>query len=115
MRAAWAGCKGRMNLADVAGRNRIAREALARAIASGTPLPTLHETAQRMWEADSLITLLGKLDADKLPAREGRAVGECQARAVEEWLAAYVDLRVNAAGGKSRAGPRPVGSMPRPG
>ena len=49
--------------------------------------------ADRLWRAESLVDLLGKMDPDKLPPDEGRAVGECQAKAVEEWLSAYVDLR----------------------
>lgn len=47
----------------------------------------------RLWEADSIIELLGKLDVEKLPPEEGRAVGECQAKAVEDWIAAYADLK----------------------
>ncbi len=53
----------------------------------------LEDSVARMWRADSLIALLGKLNVDKLPPHERRAVGECQAKAVDEWLAAYVDLR----------------------
>ena len=51
------------------------------------------EIAARMWQADSVIALLGKLDVERLPPHEGRAVGEVQAKAVDEWLAAYIDLR----------------------
>ena len=43
-----------------------------------------------MWQADSVIALLGKLDVERLPPHEGRAVGEVQAKAVDEWLAAYI-------------------------
>lgn len=50
----------------------------------------------RIWEAESVIAILGKLDPDRLPPGEGRAVGECQARAVESWLAAYLDLSAGA-------------------
>jgi hypothetical protein len=46
-----------------------------------------------MWHADSVIALLGKLDVERLPLHEGRAVGEVQAKAVDDWLAAYIDLR----------------------
>ena len=52
-----------------------------------------HETATRMWKADSLISLLGKLDPERMPPHEGRAIGEAQAQAVDDWLAAYIDLR----------------------
>ena len=51
------------------------------------------DSAERLWRAENLVALLGKMDVDRLPPHEGRAVGECQARAVEEWLAAYLDLR----------------------
>jgi hypothetical protein len=45
----------------------------------------------RIWEAEGVIAILGKMDPERLPAAEGRAVGECQACAVESWLAAYLD------------------------
>jgi hypothetical protein len=51
------------------------------------------EIAARMWQADSVIALLGKLDVERLPPHESRAVGEVQAKAVDDWLAAYIDLR----------------------
>ena len=51
------------------------------------------DTATRMWQADSVIALLGKLDVERLPFDESRAVGEVQAKAVDDWLAAYIDLR----------------------
>lgn len=51
---------------------------------------------RRIWEAESVIAILGKMDPDRLPLAEGRAVGECQARAVESWLAAYLDLSEDA-------------------
>ena len=52
--------------------------------------------ADRLWRAESLIDLFGKMDPERLPPEEGRAVGECQAKAVEEWLSAYAELRVQA-------------------
>jgi hypothetical protein len=58
------------------------------------------ETAARMWQADSVIALLGKLDIERLPPHEGRAVGEVQAKAVDDWLAAYIDLREGEAGSR---------------
>lgn len=39
--------------------------------------------------ADSVITLLGKLDASAFPWDERIAVGACQAKAIEAWLEAY--------------------------
>lgn len=54
------------------------------------------EPAMRMWEADSIIELLAKLDVEKLPTAESRAVGECQAKAVEDWLSAYAESRTRA-------------------
>ena len=50
-------------------------------------------SAERLWRAESLVDLLGKMDLEKLPPHEGKAVGECQAKAMDEWLAAYVALR----------------------
>jgi hypothetical protein len=64
----------------------------------------------RMWKADSIIALLGKLDVDRLPLHESQAVGICQARAVDEWLAAYADLRRRE---RYRATPHRAGSRAR--
>jgi hypothetical protein len=47
---------------------------------------------RRIWEAEGVIAILGKMNPESLPPAESRAVGECQARAVESWLAAYLDL-----------------------
>ena len=60
------------------------------------------EIAARMWQADNLIALLGKFDVERLPPHEGRAVGEVQAKAVDEWLAAYIDLREGEPGRRER-------------
>jgi hypothetical protein len=51
------------------------------------------EPAERMWEADSVVSLLAKMDPEKLPPHERQAVGSCQAEAVENWLAAYIEFR----------------------
>ena len=51
------------------------------------------DSQARMWKADSIIALLGKLDVERLPLQEGQAVGACQARAVDEWLSAYAEMR----------------------
>ena len=57
------------------------------------PNITGREYARRqIWEAEGVIAILGKLDPERLPPAESGAVGECQARAVESWLAAYLDL-----------------------
>jgi hypothetical protein len=55
--------------------------------------PSGAEPAARMWEAESIVALLAKMDPDQLPDHEGQAVGACQARAVEDWLAAYIESR----------------------
>jgi hypothetical protein len=72
--------------------------------------PTMHPNMsereyarRRIWEAEGVIAILGKMDAERLPPAESRAVGECQARAVESWLAAYLDLAdAEKSGGRSR-------------
>lgn len=61
-----------------------------------------HETDERLWKAESLIALLGKMNLDRLPAHESQAVGECQAKAMDDWIAAYADR--NEAGGRSDFG-----------
>ena len=53
----------------------------------------LDDNVTRMWAADSLVHFIGKLDLDRLPPNEGRALAECQGHAMEAWLAAYADLR----------------------
>jgi hypothetical protein len=52
-----------------------------------------NDSVARMWAADSLAQLIGMLDLDRLPAAEGQALAECQARAVDSWLADYAELR----------------------
>ena len=49
--------------------------------------------SDRMWKADSVIAILGRLDLDRLPTHEARAVRESQAKAVDDWLSAYVESR----------------------
>ena len=56
-------------------------------------MTTFRDSAARMWQADDIITLLGRLDLERLPPAERRAVGEVQAKAVDEWLAAYIAVR----------------------
>ncbi len=55
------------------------------------------EPATRMWEADSVVSILAKMDPEKLPPHERQAVGLCQAEAVENWLAAYIEFRESGA------------------
>lgn len=55
------------------------------------------EPASRLWEADSVVSLLAKMDPENLPAHERQAVGSCQAKAVENWLAAYIEFRESGA------------------
>ena len=50
-------------------------------------------SAARMCQADDVIVLLGKLDPERLPLEERRAVGEVQAKAMDQWLDAYIALR----------------------
>ncbi len=47
----------------------------------------------RMTAADSLITLLGHLDVEKFPSEERMAVAIVQIEAIDEWLAAYLEMR----------------------
>ena len=51
------------------------------------------DASVRMWQADSVVTLLAKLDVETLPAEEGQAVADCQASSVDAWIAAYATLR----------------------
>ena len=59
----------------------------------GNGMAICKDSAARMWQADDIIALLGKLDVERLPPNERRAVGEVQARAVDDWLAAYIAVR----------------------
>ena len=55
------------------------------------------QSAAQMWEADSVVSILAKMDPEKLPPHERQAVGSCQAQAVEKWLAAYIEFRESGA------------------
>lgn len=61
------------------------------------PEPAAIKPTARMWEADGVVSLLAKMDPEKLPAHERQAVGSCQAKAVEKWLAAYIEFRESGA------------------
>jgi hypothetical protein len=45
-----------------------------------------------MDRADSVITLLGRLNTDEFPAEERMAVATSQVQAIDEWLDAYLEL-----------------------
>jgi hypothetical protein len=47
----------------------------------------------RLTAADSIATLLSRLDLARLPEREAVAVREVQKKAIEDWLAAYGALK----------------------
>ncbi len=46
----------------------------------------------RMTAADSVLSLLGQLDVRKLPSEERMAVAIVEIKALDEWLAAYLDV-----------------------
>jgi hypothetical protein len=48
----------------------------------------------RMTAADSVLTLLGRLDVQKLPNEERMAVALVEIETIDEWLAAYLDVAV---------------------
>ena len=41
--------------------------------------------------ADSVITLLGRLNVERFPPEERMAVARLQVEAIDDWLAAYLD------------------------
>lgn len=47
----------------------------------------------RMRAAESVATLLSRVDISAFPLKEQIAVGECQVRAIEEWLDLYAQRR----------------------
>jgi hypothetical protein len=50
----------------------------------------------RMAAAESIVTILGRLNVDKFPAVERMAVASVQIAAIDEWLDAYLDNRAAA-------------------
>ena len=48
----------------------------------------------RMTAADSVLSLLGRLDVQKFPNEERMAVALVEIEAIDEWLAAYLDVAV---------------------
>jgi hypothetical protein len=49
----------------------------------------MQPSIDKLHAADSIVTLLARLDVSALPWEERLAVGACQARAIDEWLDAY--------------------------
>jgi hypothetical protein len=47
----------------------------------------------RMAAAESVATLLSRLNVDKFPIEERMAVATVQIAAIDEWLAAYLETR----------------------
>jgi hypothetical protein len=47
----------------------------------------------RMTAAESVATLLSRLNVDKFPTEERMAVATVQIAAIDEWLAAYLEMR----------------------
>ena len=64
----------------------------------------------RLSSADSVITLLGRLNVEPFPPEERMAVAQLQVEAIEEWLAAYLDG--GAAQGPSAAAVVPWSAAP---
>jgi hypothetical protein len=46
--------------------------------------------------AESVIALLGRLNTDGFPAEERMAVATSQVQAIDDWLAAYMELSARA-------------------
>jgi hypothetical protein len=59
----------------------------------------------RLSSADSMITLLGRLNVEPFPPEERMAVARLQVEAIEDWLAAYLD-------GGAAHGPNAVAAVP---
>ena len=47
----------------------------------------------RMTAAESVATLLGRLNVEKFPTEERMAVATVQIAAIDDWLAAYLEMR----------------------
>jgi hypothetical protein len=48
----------------------------------------------RMTAADSVLSLLGRLDVQKFPNEERMAVALVEIEALDQWFAAYLDVAV---------------------
>ena len=53
-----------------------------------------HSLADRLYAAESVITVLARLNVTKFPWEERVAVGACQAKAMNDWLEVYWSERV---------------------
>jgi hypothetical protein len=51
--------------------------------------PSREFSIDKLRAADSIVTLLARLDVSDLSWEERLAVGACQARAIDDWLEAY--------------------------
>jgi len=47
----------------------------------------------RMAAAESIVTILGRLNVERFPAEERMAVAKVQIAAIDEWLEAYLETR----------------------
>ena len=47
----------------------------------------------RMAAAESIVTILGRLNVDKFPAEERMAVASVQIAAIDDWLDSYLEKR----------------------
>ena len=54
--------------------------------------PSHEFSIDKLHAADSIVTLLARLDTSAFPWEERVAVGVCQARAIDDWLDAYSKL-----------------------
>jgi hypothetical protein len=59
----------------------------------------------RMTAAESVATLLSRLNVDKFPTEERMAVATVQIAAIDDWLAAYLEMR--GASQRQNASPAP--------
>jgi hypothetical protein len=64
-----------------------------------------------MHAAESVATLLGRLDVSAFPLDEQIAVGECQARAIDEWLDLYVARNEGPAAVSDAGAPRAADTL----
>ncbi len=58
----------------------------------------------RLTRADSVITLLGRLNVERFPPVERMAVARLQVEAIDDWLAAYLENVTRTDGDGAEAG-----------
>jgi hypothetical protein len=51
------------------------------------------QTIDKLTAADSVLSLLNALRSERLPPAERMAIARAQIEAVEEWLAAFLDVK----------------------